>query len=138
MFDRSLSFFRRLDIAAGTAVRFEPGDSKTVTLVDLAGEQVVTGGNFLVNSSAAKLASQAARDEVLRRLVEKGFGHEEQKGAVISTEVEGEVLSRETYASMFGPTKGDKVRLGDTKLWIEVEDDKTVYGDELKFGGGEF
>ena len=40
------------------------------------------------------------------------------------------------YASMFGPTVGDKVRLGDTDLFIEVEKDYTVYGDEIKFGGG--
>jgi hypothetical protein len=38
---------------------------------------------------------------------------------------------------MFGPTTGDRVRLGDTDLWIEVEKDYTVYGDECKFGGGE-
>lgn len=37
---------------------------------------------------------------------------------------------------MYGPTTGDHVRLGDTGLWIQVEDDKTVYGDECKFGGG--
>ncbi|WP_312342135.1 urease subunit alpha, partial [Stutzerimonas nitrititolerans] len=40
------------------------------------------------------------------------------------------------YADMFGPTVGDKVRLADTELWIEVEQDFTVYGDEVKFGGG--
>ena len=37
---------------------------------------------------------------------------------------------------MFGPTTGDKVRLGDTSLWVEVEFDHTYYGEELKFGGG--
>ena len=37
---------------------------------------------------------------------------------------------------MFGPTVGDKVRLADTELWIEVEDDLTTYGEEVKFGGG--
>jgi len=37
---------------------------------------------------------------------------------------------------MYGPTTGDKVRLGDTELWIKVEDDRTIYGDEVKFGGG--
>jgi len=37
---------------------------------------------------------------------------------------------------MFGPTTGDKVRLGDTSLWVEVEKDYTTYGDECKFGGG--
>lgn len=45
-------------------------------------------------------------------------------------------MDRQTYASMFGPTTGDKVRLGDTALVIEVEKDFTTYGDEVKFGGG--
>ena len=45
-------------------------------------------------------------------------------------------ISREAYASMFGPTTGDRVRLGDSELLIQVERDHTVYGDEVKFGGG--
>ncbi|VXC19215.1 urease alpha subunit [Pseudomonas sp. 8Z] len=45
-------------------------------------------------------------------------------------------ISRQAYADMFGPTVGDKVRLADTNLWIEVEKDFTTYGEEVKFGGG--
>ncbi|MCW5696297.1 MAG: urease subunit alpha [Bauldia sp.] len=45
-------------------------------------------------------------------------------------------ISRATYADMFGPTVGDKVRLADTELFIEVERDLTIYGEEVKFGGG--
>ena len=45
-------------------------------------------------------------------------------------------MNRRHYADMFGPTTGDKVRLGDTSLILEVEKDFTVYGDECKFGGG--
>ena len=45
-------------------------------------------------------------------------------------------MSRAAYASMFGPTTGDKVRLADTELFVEVEKDFTHYGDEVKFGGG--
>jgi urease subunit alpha len=45
-------------------------------------------------------------------------------------------ISRQAYADMYGPTVGDRVRLGDTELWIEVERDATHYGDEVKFGGG--
>ena len=45
-------------------------------------------------------------------------------------------LSRKIYADMYGPTTGDKVRLADTELFIEVERDLTNYGDEVKFGGG--
>ena len=45
-------------------------------------------------------------------------------------------ISRQAYAEMYGPTTGDKMRLADTELFIEIEDDKTTYGDEVKFGGG--
>ncbi len=45
-------------------------------------------------------------------------------------------LSRAAYADMFGPTVGDKVRLADTSLFVEVEKDFTIYGEEVKFGGG--
>jgi urease subunit alpha len=45
-------------------------------------------------------------------------------------------IDRHTYADHYGPTTGDRVRLGDTDLIIEVESDRTVYGDEVKFGGG--
>ena len=45
-------------------------------------------------------------------------------------------LSRRAYAEMFGPTTGDRVRLADTNLFIEVERDLTTYGEEVKFGGG--
>jgi urease subunit alpha len=45
-------------------------------------------------------------------------------------------MTRKAYAEMYGPTTGDRLRLGDTELWIEVEKDFTVYGDEVKFGGG--
>ncbi len=45
-------------------------------------------------------------------------------------------INRGDYAAMYGPTVGDKVRLADTELFIEVEEDRTTYGDEVKFGGG--
>ncbi|WP_318455431.1 urease subunit alpha [Photobacterium leiognathi] len=45
-------------------------------------------------------------------------------------------ISRQAYADMFGPTTGDRVRLADTSLILEVEKDLTVYGEEVKFGGG--
>ena len=91
----------RLNIAAGTAVRFEPGQSRTVELVALAG-------------GAARV-----------RLPGQGHG-----------EAQVTRLSRQAYAEMFGPTTGDRVRLADTELFIEVERDLTVYGEEVKFGGG--
>ena len=45
-------------------------------------------------------------------------------------------INRKTYAQTYGPTTGDRVRLADTELFIEVEKDLTTYGDEVKFGGG--
>ena len=48
----------------------------------------------------------------------------------------GYKIKRSNYAEIYGPTTGDKVRLGDTSLRLEVEKDLTVYGDECKFGGG--
>jgi len=45
-------------------------------------------------------------------------------------------ITRSAYAGMFGPTSGDRVRLADTELFIEVELDLTTYGEEVKFGGG--
>ncbi|MGO1246469.1 MAG: urease subunit alpha [Oceanisphaera sp.] len=45
-------------------------------------------------------------------------------------------ISRSAYADMFGPTTGDRIRLADTQLWIEVEQDYAYYGDEVTFGGG--
>ena len=45
-------------------------------------------------------------------------------------------IGRRAYAELYGPTTGDRVRLGDTELWIAVEEDRTVYGEEVKFGGG--
>ena len=45
-------------------------------------------------------------------------------------------IGRAAYADMFGPTTGDRVRLADTELLIEVEEDRTIYGEEVKFGGG--
>ena len=45
-------------------------------------------------------------------------------------------ISRRAYAETYGPTIGDRIRLADTEIFIEVEQDFTTYGDEVKFGGG--
>src|ERR1700733_4528943 len=47
-----------------------------------------------------------------------------------------ETISRRSYAAMYGPTTGDRIRLADTQLVIRVEEDRTLYGEEVKFGGG--
>src|SRR5580658_10348115 len=45
-------------------------------------------------------------------------------------------IGRGAYAAMFGPTTGDRIRLADTELIVEIESDRTIYGEEVKFGGG--
>ena len=45
-------------------------------------------------------------------------------------------ISRKQYADLYGPTVGDKIRLGDTDLYVEIEKDLRTYGDELVYGGG--
>ncbi len=71
VFDRGAALGMRLDIPAGTAVRFEPGESKKVTLVEIAGARVVRGGNELVNGPVADDDAAA----VAARAVARGFGH---------------------------------------------------------------
>ena len=73
VFDRAKSFGMRLDIPAGTAVRFEPGDVKTVTLVAIAGNKVIRGGNALADGPV----TAANRKKTVANVVRSGFGHEE-------------------------------------------------------------
>ncbi len=86
-FDRARTRGFRLDIPAGTAVRFEPGQERDVELVNYQGAQ---------------------------------------QGVRLSRPRDGQAMSRidrRAYAEMFGPTVGDRVRLADTELWIEIERD---------------
>ncbi|MCP3165132.1 urease subunit gamma [Myxococcus qinghaiensis] len=71
-FDREKAYGRRLDIPAGTAVRFEPGERKTVQLVAIAGEQVVRGGNALGSGKV----SDENRERGMEAVRARGFGHE--------------------------------------------------------------
>ncbi|MCL7040219.1 hypothetical protein MKW94_011335 [Papaver nudicaule] len=136
VFDRSKAYGMRLNIPAGTAVRFEPGDAKSVTLVRIAGRQVIRGGNGIADGPYD--ASQTAK--VMEVVRDKGFGHKEEpdarEGCTTGEDAFTKVVSREAYASMYGPTTGDKIRLGDTDLYAEIEKDFAVYGDECVFGGG--
>ena len=70
-FDRAAAFGKRLDIPAGTAVRFEPGDTKTVTLVDIAGGRVVRGGNNLTDGPVTPANLKAT----LERVEARGFAN---------------------------------------------------------------
>src|SRR4051795_3316579 len=96
-FDRKKARGMRLDIAAGTAVRFEPGQNRDVQLVALAGKRVVYGFRGEVMGSC----------DFLRNV---------QGSRMMATKI-----PRSVYADMFGPTTGDRVRLADTDLIIEVE-----------------
>ncbi|KAF9790420.1 urease [Thelephora terrestris] len=129
-FDRAKAYGKRLDIPAGTAVRFEPGDTKTVTLCAIAGNKIITGGNKL----ATGVVNAWRTEEIVSSLVDKRFSHIPEPCELEVSE--DTTIGRDAYVSMYGPTVGDRVRLGDTLLWIEVERDETVYGDEVKFGGG--
>lgn len=73
----------------------------------------------------------------MQRLQEEGFAHvPEPAPTADSALITPFTMDREAYARMFGPTTGDLVRLGLTNLWVRVEKDCTVYGDECAFGGG--
>ncbi len=69
-FDRTLAYGRRLDIPAGTAVRFEPGETRTIRLVEIAGKRVIRGGNNLASGKV----SVTARRAVAARAKKRGFG----------------------------------------------------------------
>lgn len=132
-FDRQLAYGCRLDIPAGTSVRFEPGDTKTVTLVEIGGHRVIRGGNNLASGHVNFNRIEA----IITNLQQAGFAHAPQPTAGLSLgEPEPATMDRAAYRTMFGPTTGDRVRLGATDLWVKVERDMTTYGDECKFGGG--
>ena len=70
-FDREAAYGKRLDIPAGTAVRFEPGESRTVTLVDIAGNRVIRGGNNLADGPV----DDAGRAAMLEKVSQQDFAH---------------------------------------------------------------
>jgi urease len=128
-FDRMVAIGMRLNVPSGASVRFEPGETKTVTLVEIGGSQRVVTGNRLTDG----VATPGRYDEIMQRVKEGNFKH-----ATAAEVPEGTpfVMERSSYADMYGPTTGDCVMLGDTILKIRVEKDLTAYGDECKFGGG--
>ncbi|KAA8533279.1 hypothetical protein F0562_033188 [Nyssa sinensis] len=136
VFDRRKAHGMRLNIPAGTAIRFEPGDTRSVTLVRIGGKQVIRGGNCIADGHV----DNADVTSMMEAICTKGFGNSEERN--FSEGVIGEgigftcTISREAYANMYGPTAGDKIRLGDTDLFAEIETEFAVYGDECVFGGG--
>ncbi|GLT30141.1 hypothetical protein SLA2020_049590 [Shorea laevis] len=136
VFDRRKAYGMRLNIRAGTATRFEPGETKRVVLVSIGSKKVIRGGNGIVDGPV-----DHAKIEAVMETVDKGgYGNLEEPNT--SENLTGEdpdlttIVSREAYVNMYGPTTGDKVRLGDTDLYAEIEKDFAIYGDECVFGGG--
>jgi urease beta subunit len=72
-FDRGKAYGKRLNIPAGTAVRFEPGETKTVTLVEIGGARVIRGGNNLADGPV----SESGRTAALERVKSQRFEHQE-------------------------------------------------------------
>ena len=128
-FDRQAAIGKRLNVPSGASVRFEPGESKSVTLVEIGGARNVVSGNRLTSGSAAP----SNTDAIMKRVTDRGFAH---KPAGTIPDGKPYVMPRSAYADMYGPTVGDKVQLGDTSLQLRVERDYTTYGEECKFGGG--
>jgi len=130
-FDRGRAYGFRLDSPSGSSVRFEPGDARTITLVEIGGNRVIRGGNNLASGPV----DLNRTDEIVANLQKAGFAHRPEPVGDMGF-IDALTLEGGAYANMFGPTTGDLVRLGNTDLWIKVEKDLTVYGDECKFGGG--
>ncbi|CAG8108380.1 unnamed protein product [Penicillium salamii] len=103
-FDRIQSYGFRLDIPAGTSIRFEPGDTKTVTLVEIGGHRVIRGGNWLANG----VVDMGRAEEIVTKLQTAGFAHVPEPQAD-SALVAGFSMEREAYSRMFGPTTGDLI-----------------------------
>ena len=123
-FDRETAYGYHLDIPSGTSVRFEPGEEKEVQLTQMGGRKRVFGLNDLTRARAEEDTKKSF------------YGKSSIKRFCIGGWQMSVKISGEKYAMMYGPTVGDKVRLADTSLVVEVEKDFTTYGDEIKFGGG--
>ena len=127
-FDREKALGYHLNISSGTSIRFEPGESKHVEVVEFGGTKTIFGFSGLVSGEL-----ESKREAAIKNIHEKGFKS-------VLENIEGESTSLEIprirYVELFGPTKGDRVRLADTDLVIEIEKDLIKYGDELVFGGG--
>ncbi|STZ51833.1 Urease subunit beta [Neisseria dentiae] len=103
-FDREAAKGFRLNIPSGNAVRFEPGEEKTVELVSFGGRRVLKGLRNETRGASLPPLSDGLKDAALN-------------------------IPRAQYLATYGPTVGDKIRLGDTQLFAEIERDLLTYGD---------
>lgn len=144
--DRPAAYGRHLAIGAGLAVRFEPGQTRTVRLVDYAGERVCHGFSGLVDGP---LDDPAVRERALQRMRDGRFLTDDDEVAQPAdrespADLPPTVLPRATYTDIYGPTVGDRFQLADTVLTLEVTTDHNAvttdgssgYGEEAVYGGG--
>lgn len=115
LFERDRAYGMRLDAPAGSITWFPPGESRSVHLVPLAGGREAWGFNGLVNGPLDRAGGTARSGR--REAMPAGF-------------------DRDAYRMIYGPTTGDRIRLADSDLWVEVEEDATSYGDEALVGLG--
>ena len=127
-FNREKSLGFHLNIPAGTSIRFEPGESKHVEIVEFGGTKTIYGFRGMVRGDL-----ESKRESAIRNLHEHEFKSSLDDVNEQSNSLE---IPRSRYVELFGPTTGDKVRLADTDLIMEIEKDLIKHGDELVFGGG--
>ncbi|KAL7669594.1 hypothetical protein ACOME3_010241 [Neoechinorhynchus agilis] len=122
-FDRSVAYGMRLSIPAGTSFEFP-------ACFAIGGERIVRGGNWVCDGP---LTDEALKKSI-KNMRKRGFSHK------LSNESQerppGAVMPRSIYVQQYGPTTGDLIKLGDTNLFVEVEHDLTVHGDEAVHGIG--
>ena len=116
-FDRLKAYGFHLDIAAGTSARFESGETKTVNLVAIGGLRTIKGGS----SIAPGVVDLSMANAISRKMKDAGFLHTPEGPTSVSEKLEPFTISREEYASMYGPTVGDTVRLSTTDRPTLVE-----------------
>lgn len=136
LFDREQAYGMRLNIPAGTTVRFEAGDVTPVMLVSIGGNKIIQGGNGIASGPV----DQSELPRIMSVVQSRRFLHAKETRTFEGITGENDEItykiSQEKYGNIYGPTIGDKIKLGDTDLYAEVERDFTVYGDECIFGGG--
>ncbi|ESU17370.1 urease [Fusarium graminearum PH-1] len=130
-FDREKAYGYHLDLPAGEFLRFEPNEPKSVTLVQIGGSKVIQGGSGLAKGPVNRHNAQ----NILQQLQQAGYQHSLEASEEQSL-IRPCSISRKAYASAYGPTTGDLIRLGSTDLWAKVEKDYTFYGDECTLGCG--
>ncbi|TQS32662.1 hypothetical protein Golomagni_07015, partial [Golovinomyces magnicellulatus] len=131
-FDRQQAYGCHLDLPAGAFLCFEPDTPKSVTLVEYGGAKTIQGGS----GHAKGLVDVSQSETILQKMQQAGYRHLTERQTQQEEKTKPCKMTRSEYASSYGPTTGDLVRLGATDLWVKIEKDFTVYGDECTVGCG--